>query len=380
LLSAPTGARPELGRRSFLGLGAALTGNLAFGAKPGHAENGPASPPSDPPWSQSIGAGVVERPYGRPADAEAGIIRCNVPWRTAGTESSISFSPLQDLHGIMTPNGLFFERHHAGRPDVDPDQHRLMIHGLVARPLILTMKDIVRFSAGLAHLFHRACSMFSSGRSGFGRGWALVAGIMTVTAAAAGEPGHYGDGTTATPAQMARRDLDVRGGDGFGLPPGKGSVERGAVVRINAPVMELSAKAKAAIRSSPVAQLRSGTTAQSRLSGSYWPFAPTLFDYINRAMPFPTPHSLSSDDVYALTAYILNLNAVVPSDFVADHVSLPEVKMPNRENFTRTDPRPDTNAKPRMSACVNPADVRITSTTEGLTPHTTGPLDTMQSQ
>jgi sulfane dehydrogenase subunit SoxC len=68
-----------------------------------------------------------------------------VPWLTAGTESSISFSPLQDLHGIITPNGLFFERHHAGRPDVDPDQHRLMIHGLVERPLILTMKDIVRF-------------------------------------------------------------------------------------------------------------------------------------------------------------------------------------------------------------------------------------------
>jgi sulfane dehydrogenase subunit SoxC len=68
-----------------------------------------------------------------------------VPWLTAGTESSISFSPLQDLHGIITPNGLFFERHHAGRPDIDPDQHRLMIHGLVERPLVLTMKDIVRF-------------------------------------------------------------------------------------------------------------------------------------------------------------------------------------------------------------------------------------------
>jgi sulfane dehydrogenase subunit SoxC len=88
---------------------------------------------------------VVDRPYGRPADAEAGVIRRNVPWLTAGTESSVSFSPLQDLHGIITPNGLFFERHHAGRPDVDPDQHRLMIHGLVDRPLVLTMKDIVRF-------------------------------------------------------------------------------------------------------------------------------------------------------------------------------------------------------------------------------------------
>jgi len=145
VVSKLAGARNPLGRRAFLRLGAALTGSLALGAKPGHAEPAQASPPADAPWSQSIGAGVVDRPYGRPSDAEAGVIRRNVPWLTAGTESSVSFSPLQHLHGIITPNGLFFERHHAGRPDIDPDRHRLMIHGLVERPLILAMKDIVRF-------------------------------------------------------------------------------------------------------------------------------------------------------------------------------------------------------------------------------------------
>src|SRR6266513_4520300 len=145
VVSKLAGARNPLGRRSFLRLGAALTGSLALGAKPGHAEPAQASPPADAPWSQSIGAGVVDRPYGRPSDAEAGVIRRNVPWLTAGTESSVSFSPLQHLHGIITPNGLFFERHHAGRPDIDPDRHRLMIHGLVEHPLILAMKDIVRF-------------------------------------------------------------------------------------------------------------------------------------------------------------------------------------------------------------------------------------------
>ena len=129
VLSKPAGARNPLARRAFLGLGAALTGSLALGASPAMPNPQPPSPPADAPWSQSIGAGVVDRPYGRPADTEAGVIRRNVPWLTAGTESSVSFSPLQDLHGIITPNGLFFERHHAGRPDVDPDQHRLMIHG-----------------------------------------------------------------------------------------------------------------------------------------------------------------------------------------------------------------------------------------------------------
>jgi S-disulfanyl-L-cysteine oxidoreductase SoxD len=99
-------------------------------------------------------------------------------------------------------------------------------------------------------------------------------------------------------------------------------------------------------------------------------------------MAFPAPRALSADAVYALTAYRLKLNDVVPNDFVAGRDSLPKVKMPNRENFTWTDPRPDTNAKPCMSARANPADVKITSTAEGrnLTPHTTGPLDTMQSQ
>ena len=137
--------RHALGRRAFLGLGAALSGSLALGAKASNAESQPASPPADAPWSQSIGAGVVDRPYGRPAETEAGVIRRNVPWLTAGTESSVSFSPLQNQQGIITPNGLFFERHHAGRPDIDPKKHRLMIHGLVERPLVLTMKDILRF-------------------------------------------------------------------------------------------------------------------------------------------------------------------------------------------------------------------------------------------
>jgi hypothetical protein len=58
--------------------------------------------------------------------------------------------------------------------------------------------------------------------------------------------------------------------------------------------------------------------------GSYWPFAPTFGNYINRAMPMPAPHTLSADDVYALTAYILHLNDIVSSDFVADRDSLPQ--------------------------------------------------------
>ena len=144
--------------------------------------------------------------------------------------------------------------------------------------------------------------------------------------------------------------------------------------------MELSARAKAASRSSWGG---AGTLRDDRREltvGSYWPFAPTLWDDINRAMPVPTPHTLSPDDVYALTAYILNLNDLVPNEFVTDRDTLPKVKMPNRDGFTWTDPRPDTAAKACMNASTDPARVKIISTAEGkdLTPRTTGPLDTMQ--
>jgi mono/diheme cytochrome c family protein len=202
--------------------------------------------------------------------------------------------------------------------------------------------------------------------------------------AAAAEPGHFGYGKAATPAEIAGWDIDARGDDGAGLPAGKGSVQRGA---------DVFAEQCAACHGTfgegegrfPKLVGGNGTLRDDRPEltiGSYWPFAPTLFDYINRAMPMPMPHTLPADDVYALTAYLLNLNDIVSGDFVADRDSLPKVKMPNRDHFTWTDPRPDTNAKPCMSACASAADVKITSTAEGrkLTPRTTGPLDTMQGE
>ena len=224
--------------------------------------------------------------------------------------------------------------------------------------------------------------MFSSLRSSIAFSAALIA--LGAQVAAAAEPGHFGYGKAATPAEIAGWDIDVRGDDGAGLPAGKGSAQRGA---------DVFAEQCAACHGTfgegegryPKLVGGNGTLRDDRPEptvGSYWPFAPTLFVYINRAMPMPAPHALPADDVYALTAYILNLNDIVSGDFVADRDSLPKVKMPNRDHFTWTDPRPDTNAKPCMSACVSAADVRITSTAEGrkLTPRTSGPLDTMQPE
>ena len=206
--------------------------------------------------------------------------------------------------------------------------------------------------------------------------------IAAGSAAIAAEPGTFGYGRPATPAEIAGWNIDARGDDGAGLPAGSGTVGRGEAV-----FSEQCAACHGTFGEGegrfPKLVGGAGTLKHDRPEltvGSYWPFAPTLWDYINRAMPMPAPHTLSADDVYALTAYILNLNDIVPSEFVADRNSLPKVKMPNRDSFIWTDPRPDTMAKPCMSDCAGPADVRITSTAEGrdLTPRTTGPLDTMQ--
>ena len=136
--------RGHSSRRSILRIGAAMAGGAMLG-RAARAAAGESSPPAEPDWTQAVGPGVVHRPYGKPSDFEKDVIRRNVPWLTATPESSVSFTPLQSLDGIITPNGLFFERYHAGRADVDPRQHRLLIHGMVERPLILTMDDIMRF-------------------------------------------------------------------------------------------------------------------------------------------------------------------------------------------------------------------------------------------
>jgi len=141
------------GRRTFIKLSAAAVGGALLG-RDAKAED--ASPPKDAPWSQSLGPGIVDKPYGQPSSFVKDVIRRNVPWLTASKESSVSFSPIQELNGIITPNGLFFERYHAGRAEVDPAKHRLMIHGLVERPLVLSMKDIERFPS-VSHIHFLEC-------------------------------------------------------------------------------------------------------------------------------------------------------------------------------------------------------------------------------
>jgi sulfane dehydrogenase subunit SoxC len=106
---------------------------------PGHL------PPNVPPWSKFLGASVDAAPYGVPSPHEAHVVRRSVEWLTPTRESAVNFTPLHALDGIITPNGLCFERHHAGTPLIPPQDHRLMVHGLVDRPLLFTVDDLMAF-------------------------------------------------------------------------------------------------------------------------------------------------------------------------------------------------------------------------------------------
>ena len=135
---------PSSARRDFLKKGVKFSAGLAAAAVTSEviSDN---LPPNVPNWSKSLGPGVVSTPYGVPSSFEKNVIRRTVPWLTADKISSISMSPLQELKGIITPNGLVFERYHAGIPTINPAEHRLMIHGLVDNPLIFSMDDLMRF-------------------------------------------------------------------------------------------------------------------------------------------------------------------------------------------------------------------------------------------
>ena len=96
-------------------------------------------------WNRYLGDGVDANPYGSPSEFESNVIRRNVAWLTADATSSVNFTPLHELDGIITPNGLCFERHHGGVAQISPVDHRLMINGLVNNELVFTMADIMRF-------------------------------------------------------------------------------------------------------------------------------------------------------------------------------------------------------------------------------------------
>lgn len=171
-----------------------------------------------------------------------------------------------------------------------------------------------------------------------------IALILESGAAVAGED--YGIGHAATPAQISGWNIDIAP-SGAGLPPGQGSVHEGEAIFAE----KCAACHGARGQGKPMDQLVGGlgtiaTAKPVKTVGSFWPYATTLFDYIRRAMPFNAPQTLAPSEVYALCAYILYLNDILPQDAVLDAKSLPGVAMPNRGAFVNAYDPPAGSRKP----------------------------------
>jgi S-disulfanyl-L-cysteine oxidoreductase SoxD len=174
--------------------------------------------------------------------------------------------------------------------------------------------------------------------------WKLSLTMLAAAATLAAQSPKYGVGRPATPDQI--RDLGTAiAPDGSGLPEGSGTVAAGREVFMTRCSKCHGEKAEGA--AGPTLVGGQGTLATAKplkTVGSYWPYATTVWDYVNRAMPFDQPGLLKPTEVYAVVAYILNLNGIIGNDQVMDAKSLPKVKMPNRDGFV-ADPRPDVGNK-----------------------------------
>jgi S-disulfanyl-L-cysteine oxidoreductase SoxD len=164
---------------------------------------------------------------------------------------------------------------------------------------------------------------------------AVCACMLAIAPAALAQAPRFGQ--PIAPADVAAWDISI-GPDGAGLPPGRGTAIEGEaiyVAKCQACHGEKGISPNVALAGALVGGV--GTLAPDKAPiktvGSFWPYATTLFDYIRRAMPFQESKSLTADELYALSAYVLNLNGIVGSNDIIDAQSLPNVRMPNRDGF-----------------------------------------------
>jgi S-disulfanyl-L-cysteine oxidoreductase SoxD len=176
----------------------------------------------------------------------------------------------------------------------------------------------------------------------------MTCAVLVAAATASGvvygaEP--YGFGRPATPQEIAGWDIEASP-SGAGLPPGHGDVRQGETI--------FAAKCASCHgvhgEGKPMDRLVGGIGTlrdkkPEKTVGSFWPYATTLFDFVRRAMPLNAPQSLTPDEVYAVSAYVLFLNGIVPQDTTLDGDNLAKINMPNRHGFVSAYPTPSASAK-----------------------------------
>ena len=160
---------------------------------------------------------------------------------------------------------------------------------------------------------------------------AALASFASISASA--QAAHPSFGRAATASEVAAVNIDVMP-NGAGLPAGSGTVTQGQTIYASQCAACHGATGVEGPRDRLVGGQGTLATAKPvKTIGSYWQYAPTLYDYIGRAMPFTAPGTLKPDEVYSLVAYLLNRNGVIAAAQVMDAKTLPLVKMPNRDGF-----------------------------------------------
>jgi cytochrome c len=183
------------------------------------------------------------------------------------------------------------------------------------------------------------------------KSWMIVLGTLAIALggvwsgwSAENRAPEYGLGRTATEEEIRAWNIDASP-TGEGLPSGSGAVKQGAQVFATKCAMCHGPTGKEGPKDRLVGG--HGTLMEAkpiRTIGSYWSYATTLYDYINRAMPFNAPQSLTPDEVYSIIAWLLFQNGIVAEDAVIDARTLPLVQIPNRDGFV-PDPRPDVHSR-----------------------------------
>lgn len=198
---------------------------------------------------------------------------------------------------------------------------------------------------------------------------ALLFALAAPALAQSGKPRNYGIGHAATNEQIAGWDIDVRP-DGQGAPPGRGSVKEGEKVYMERCAACHGEFGESAGRWPQLAQGK-GTLATHdpvKTVGSYFPYVSSVFDYVRRSMPFGDAQSLSTDELYAVVAFVLNLNDIVDDNFVLSKETWDKVKMPNQGGFfdddRKTAEKAFWNKNPCMKDCTPP--VKITGRAQAI--------------
>ena len=190
----------------------------------------------------------------------------------------------------------------------------------------------------------------------------LIVISLSISFSSHAENRKYNIGKLATKIEVAGWDIDVRP-DGVGAPKGSGNAIDGEEIYVNR-CAACHGDFGEGVDRWPVLVGGDGTLAShdpEKTTGSYWPYASTIFDYVYRSMPFGEAQTLTHDETYKLVAYLLNMNEIIDEDFVLSDKNIGKIKMPNASGFLLPDPRPDVtkykDGQPCMKNCNVPVKI-----------------------